>query len=348
MAQVTVIVLLVGCGAPMPSADSDDAPVSASASISAASEESVETTTPTVSSPSPSEPDSGLRLPILVPAEVADRAELPWCGHEVVERTRNGDLYSGTIRDCFITAYEAGAPAEFVSDGSTIEGDRIREIYRTRAGGGLEVFIDSTADTFGSGGWTRTRCARIRPGFPDPTGVPSNLGLEDCGQPVVVAADPQINATPDELRIIESFIAFARAPGDEAHAKIPFTDEVALGLADLILERHPQDALTDPGVWVLDADRLFRGRGGPFSALDQLAAWDRNAGDMLVRELVVNVGSHPLCASAPVQAPPDVADLRRVSVQPIGPDTCTLWWSVDLYFTDDGRVAAITVDYFDP
>jgi hypothetical protein len=73
--------------------------------------------------------------PILVPAVVAEREELPWCGHEIVVRQPEGDYFDAGVRACFLEAYDAGEPAEFVSDGLTVEGGRWRTIFRSTGGG---------------------------------------------------------------------------------------------------------------------------------------------------------------------------------------------------------------------
>lgn len=68
------------------------------------------------------------------------------------------------------------------------------------------------------------------------------------------------------------------------------------------------------------------------------------------RDVVVSVGPHPHCASPPVPAPAEVASLRRVSVQPSpeSGDSCLSWWTVDLFLTPEGEVAAVTLDIWEP
>jgi len=47
--------------------------------------------------------------------------------------------------------------------------------------------------------------------------------------------------------------------------------------------------------------------------------------------------------------PPDqVAVLRRISIQPTGTDSCLEWWTVDLFLTDIGSIAAVTIDVWEP
>jgi hypothetical protein len=62
----------------------------------------------------------------------------------------------------------------------------------------------------------------------------------------------------------------------------------------------------------------------------------------------VTVGPHDHCVSPPVPAPPELAGLRRVSVQPVGEVPCLLWWTVDLFLTEDGTIAGITLDLYEP
>jgi hypothetical protein len=82
--------------------------------------------------------------------------------------------------------------------------------------------------------------------------------------------------------------------------------------------------------------------------LDTLAEWNVNAAGILIREMQVTVGPHNLCASPPVAAPGELAGLRRVSVQPVGDISCLLGWTVDLFLTDEGRIAGVTLDLGEP
>jgi hypothetical protein len=80
----------------------------------------------------------------------------------------------------------------------------------------------------------------------------------------------------------------------------------------------------------------FRAGVGPFSALDLLA--ERNV------PLVFSVGPHRHCVSPPVPPPPEVASLRRISVQPGKIASCLQWFTVDAFMTRDGEIRAITLD----
>jgi len=92
------------------------------------------------------------------PAMVASRIPVPSCG---VERGGHDGPWNIEGRACFWQAYRARRPAEFISTRPTIEGDPITSIYRVLPDGSVEVFIDSTQDTFGSGKWSHATCRTL-------------------------------------------------------------------------------------------------------------------------------------------------------------------------------------------
>lgn len=147
-------------------------------------------------------------------------------------------------------------------------------------------------------------------------------------------------ATAGDEELVGHFLQFAASPGPETFARLPLADQVALGLGGDLRAVRNQSELADPDAWVLDLD-LFRARVGRASALE-LAA---DAGDT-----VVSVGDHPHCASPPQPVPTEVADLRHISVQPRPDsiDSCLAWWTVDLFVTVDGEIAAVTIDLWEP
>lgn len=154
------------------------------------------------------------------------------------------------------------------------------------------------------------------------------------------SAIASLPANPDDA-LMHAFISFARSPGPGTLAAIPFADQVRLGLADRLLVQRRSAELERPGSWVIDVECCFRGGVGPYSALDLLKR---------ASAFTVSVGPHPHCVSAPVPPPPEVAGLRRVSVQPKqGPsDSCLQWWSVDVFLSPDRRVEAVTLDHYEP
>jgi hypothetical protein len=151
-------------------------------------------------------------------------------------------------------------------------------------------------------------------------------------------AVPRGMPTAADETLVGAFAAFARAPSVRTLDAVPFADKVRLGLSDrLKIERASRD-LVRPEAWVLH-EVPFRGRVGPFSALELLA----NSGPTIIW-----VGPHPHCASPPVPPPADLLGSRRISVQPTGIDTCLLWWTVDLFVSPAGRIEAVTLDLWDP
>jgi hypothetical protein len=288
--------------------------------------------------------DAAARPPLVVPAAIADQEPPPWCGHEIVNRQPEGDYRDAAVRDCFLAAYRAGEPAEMVSDGRTPEGGWVREFIRLLPSGKIEWYFDPTRDPAGGPEWSRMTCTLLRDFDADPHGTPVFFP-DDCSasEPFGVG-----DVRPEEQRMVEDLVAFAQAPDPGRLALLPFADEVALGLADQVIARRPRDELLDPEVWSLGADLLFRERVGPYSALDTLAEWNVNAAGILIREMQVTVGPHDHCVSPPVPAPPELAGLRRVSVQPVGEVPCLLWWTVDLFLTEDGTIAGITLDLYEP
>jgi hypothetical protein len=144
---------------------------------------------------------------------------------------------------------------------------------------------------------------------------------------------------PDTDLAMETLISFARAPSDTTWGSVPFSESVGLGLGETLRERHAPRDLRDPSAWQLGVD-LFRGRAGTASALDLIAS-EQGA-------LRVTKGPHPHCAAPPVPPPPQVADLRRVVVQPRDPDGCLDWWTVDAFVNDNGEIEAVTIDLWEP
>lgn len=170
-----------------------------------------------------------------------------------------------------------------------------------------------------------------------------SAGLVACastGTTASAADDPTVTA--QEELLVENFIQFARAPGPETSAAVPFAQEVWLGLADELLVGRLVEELAEPSAWVVEGPpRGFRERTGPFSALDMLA----RAG-----EIRLSVGPHRACGSRSrfVSPPEAVAQLRHLSVQPAEPLDCTRWWGVDLFINADGEIAAVTLDFGAP
>jgi hypothetical protein len=171
---------------------------------------------------------------------------------------------------------------------------------------------------------------------PGPTATAGAGPSSSAPQPTTVG--PRETPTAAEQALVRALVEFARAPGPGTLGAALLADRVKLGLSDrLMIERTSPD-LVRPDAWVLSANP-FRGHVGPFSALELLA---RNV------PTTVTVGPHMHCASPPVPPPTDLAQLRRLSVQPNGIDTCVLWWTVDLFVSSAGRIEAVTLDLWEP
>jgi hypothetical protein len=110
-----------------------------------------------------------------VPAEVATRRALPFCGVEKAPAPQPGEFYDRAVRLCFWNAHLAGMEAEFVSIQSTVEGARIATIYRLASDGTVEVLTDFTQDAVGGGTWQASTCATVVEG----EGA-SLLGVDGC------------------------------------------------------------------------------------------------------------------------------------------------------------------------
>ncbi len=144
----------------------------------------------------------------------------------------------------------------------------------------------------------------------------------------------------EEEALVSRFVAFAKDPREETFQALPLAGQVGLGLGPTLLKEVEAEALRDPTVWQLDAEE-FRAYVGGFSALRDLASLD---------DYVVTVGPHPHCASGPMDPPAGYEAMVRISVQPVLGinDSCLMWFTVDFFVDDSGKVAAITLDLWEP
>ena len=97
-----------------------------------------------------------------VPAAIAGRRPMPFCGVEQAPGPQPGIFVDAAVRSCFWDAHTAGREAEFVSVQSTMEGAPIATVYRLAADGSVEVLTDWSQDPFGAApGWTTMVCDRL-------------------------------------------------------------------------------------------------------------------------------------------------------------------------------------------
>lgn len=169
----------------------------------------------------------------------------------------------------------------------------------------------------------------------------------DEPEPTTTTVRVAEESTVDDEALIEDFLRFARDPTEANLAALPLGPEISLGLgSDLVAVRSAEN-LADPSEWVIQLPNgePFRASTGTFSAVE-IAAHPSSTS--------VSVGEHPHCASPPIPPPDEVAGLRRVSVQGNwddgidAPDSCLSWFTVDFFVADNGQVAAITLDLWEP
>ena len=188
---------------------------------------------------------------------------------------------------------------------------------------------------------------------PSPTATTSSASPSVEPTEQTTAPSPSPAVEPADLRLTRDFVAFATRPSAKTAQKVPFAGEVQLGLGRDLRATLDRDDAPQGSAWVLKA-KYFRGYTGPFSALEPIERHADGAGSTSVRSrggaFTVSVGDHPHCASPPVLPPRGLEDTRRVSVQPSESslDSCLSWFTVDLFMTDGGEIAAVTLDLWEP
>jgi hypothetical protein len=65
------------------------------------------------------------------------------------------------MNECILQAFAAGRPAELVITFATIEGDPITNYVRVLDAGRVELFTDTTRDSYGSQGWVHSSCTDL-------------------------------------------------------------------------------------------------------------------------------------------------------------------------------------------
>lgn len=190
-------------------------------------------------------------------------------------------------------------------------------------------------------------CATSDPKTLEPKGTAS--GSQAATTPPEIPQAP----TTREQRVLNDFVAFANAPSAVTAERIPFsTDGVQIRLGPRVVATLTPESAQRPNAWTIEGD--YAGRMGPFSALTAIARHvDGNDVDPALRtsgELSLTAGPHSHCASPPDETPPELQNLRQVSIQPAERSitSCLGWFSVDLFLTTNGSVRAATVDFWEP
>ncbi|WP_432537567.1 hypothetical protein [Kineococcus arenarius] len=98
------------------------------------------------------------------PQAFTDREPYPRCPPVTVAQGQASGQQAAAApwEACLLGANAQRDGAEVRVTSPTTEGDPITTYYRRAPGGGdVEVFIDATADSFGSGEWEHLRCADV-------------------------------------------------------------------------------------------------------------------------------------------------------------------------------------------
>lgn len=168
--------------------------------------------------------------------------------------------------------------------------------------------------------------------------------------PFPVALGEGDGVEPRDQDLVRRFARFALEP--EPAGLTMFTDEVRIGLGQDLRPTRATD-LDDPRTWTFDLDG-YRGYAGPANLLDTLREQLLVASSNLWREntpdLVVTVGDYARCAGPPGPVPPGLGGYRHVAIQPHSDmyDSCLQWFALDLYLDDTGRIAAVSLDLWEP
>ncbi len=144
---------------------------------------------------------------------------------------------------------------------------------------------------------------------------------------------------PDEG---DDAVAFAfgdfAAGGEGSFDDLPVADEILLALGSQVYARKTATELADRSAWSINAP-FYAALAGPFNLLIRAPAPARFA-----------IGPHDRCASpVPLPAPPELAEYRRISIQPAEDsiDSCIEWWSIEL-FVDGGEIVGVAGDAVGP
>jgi hypothetical protein len=141
--------------------------------------------------------------------------------------------------------------------------------------------------------------------------------------------------TPEDEALAARFMELAASPDRERIQALPLADRVLLGLGTTLLADRGSEELEDLAGWTVD------GYGWPTSLLEVV-------GTSTVGTVTL-VGDHPRCLSPPLPPPPELADLRRVVIEPdpAAVGSCVLWWRIELYVSPGGEVVAVTQDQWE-
>lgn len=187
------------------------------------------------------------------------------------------------------------------------------------------------------------------------------LALAACGDadddnaaddPTPSASPTSTSAAPsaapfDDTALLDDLVAFALDPNAETASALPFAAQVHLGLGPVVVATQPRDTLRSRSAWNVDLE-AFRGYVGPFNALELIA--DHAGATGSLDRFEISNGDHPHCAGPPVAPPAELADQRRLSLQPAEEliDGCLEWFTVDLFLDETDTITGVTLDLWEP
>ncbi|NNL48431.1 MAG: hypothetical protein HKO76_08700 [Acidimicrobiia bacterium] len=152
-------------------------------------------------------------------------------------------------------------------------------------------------------------------------------------------ADLSSEPSDSEMALARMLNQFAASPDTGSFQALPLAETVTLTLGPTIRRDVSSGDLADPLAWQFEVDE-FRGGSGTMSALAYLS--DVPGG------YEVTVGSHPHCAGPPMPVAEGFEELTQISIQPAAPDSCLEWWTVDVFLDDQGDIAGVTLDMWEP
>lgn len=156
----------------------------------------------------------------------------------------------------------------------------------------------------------------------------------------------------DTAGLARDVLDFAIDPSPARASRLPLAPRVHLGLGPELVATRQAAELTHDGAWLLYQED-FHAYLGPFSALRVLRHHVDDAETSAIGAegaFEVTTGPRPACASRPNAAPAGYELHERLSLQPSRRtyDTCLLWFSVDLFLDEHDRIAAVTLDLWEP
>ena len=158
---------------------------------------------------------------------------------------------------------------------------------------------------------------------------------------------------PDDQQgaLLGEFVNFALRPDTTASGAVSFADQVELGLGTAVSRTISGSDLGNPRRWRLPLPGST-GADGRTSALDLITRQATRAVEQEIRSgiFAVTAGEHPRCAADPSPPLDGYTVEEQLSVMPGARtiDSCLDWFAVDLYTDDDGDIAAVRVDVFEP